>query len=224
MRGFLHSIYVFAGKLLCNCSLVYWEIRDKISPPKADSILLVAHPDDDTLFFHTFIKEHKPYVVLLFTGWSLRRLPDYKKTMKYYGVRFRAYATVSDGAYYDSNRREVTKKHIRKCLNLGSFKTIAFHNAAGEYGHNTHKLVHEAVIEVCSEIKENHELLCPVKLPEIGNYPLSEKEKQDKKYIFENFYVTEKWVMTQEEAGTPIWFNNERLEKIDGNIARNTAL
>ena len=49
------------------------------------------------------------------------------------------------------------------------------------------------------------------------------KEDFEKKYIFENLYVTEKWVMTEEEAGTPIWFHNERLKRIDGNIERNTA-
>lgn len=222
MREYFHSIYVFAGKIFCNICLVYWKIRDRISPPKADSILFVAHPDDDTLFFHTFIKEHKPYVVLLFTGWS-RRIFDFFKTMRSYGVKYRAYPMISAGAYGDIKRRRITEKHIRDCLNIKRFVTIAFHNSEGEYGHNTHKLVHEAVMEVCSESKENYELLCPVKLSEIGNYPLSEKEKQDKKYIFENLYVTEKWVMTDEAAGTPIWFNNERLEKIDGNIERDTV-
>ena len=223
MKKLIHTMYVFFGTIFCRICLIYWKLRDKISPPDTDSVLFVAHPDDDTLFFHTFIKEHNPYVVLLFTGWS-RRLLDFFKVMRNYGVKYRAYPTVSAGAYTDRKRREVTKKYIGNCLKIMRFKTIAFHNSEGEYGHGTHKLVHEAVMEVCAENSEDYERLCPVPLSEIGNYPLSGKEKQEKKYIFENMYVTEKWVMAEEEAGTPIWFNNERLERIDGNIERHTTL
>ena len=70
---------------------MYWKGRDLLFPPKEKAILFVAHPDDDTLFFHSFIKEHKPYVVLCTAGWSLRRLPCFFKAMKRYGVKYRAY-------------------------------------------------------------------------------------------------------------------------------------
>ena len=207
-----HCIYVFVGKLICNSELITKKIYDYINPPKEKSILFVAHPDDDTLFFDRYIKENKPYIVLLYTGWSIRRFKDFIKVMNHYGVRFRAYATYSRPPYDYKSVRRVTEKHIKSCLKIGNFKTVLTHNREGEYGHIAHKVVHESTIKVCKD--KTYEIWCPVSVYEISKYPLSTEEIEKKRFIFENLYKSEAWVMTEEEAKTPVWFKNEMLERI----------
>ena len=133
--------------------------------------------------------------------------------MRYYGVRYRAYATVSGGAYNDSYRRQVTENCIIECMNTGNYNTVITHNRSGEYGHPTHKLVHESVSKVCKDFPV--EILCPVEAVEIGKYALSKSLLKEKLFIFNNIYKSEAWVITDVEAVTPVWFYNERLVKVE---------
>lgn len=73
MRRVIHALYRALGHLLARLALTFCRLRDKVNAPKADTILFVAHPDDDTLFFHTYLKEKKPYVVLMTTAFSIVR-------------------------------------------------------------------------------------------------------------------------------------------------------
>lgn len=203
-NSILHKLYMLCGHIFCRICLIWWRMRDLASRPKSKVILFVAHPDDDTLFFHSFIKEYKPYVVLLFTGWSLRRLSDFYKVMRHYGVRCRAYDTVSAKAYQDARRRTVVEKHVSECLKMASFELCATHNATGEYGHPSHRLVHESVAKV---VDKRIPILCPVGQNEIEKFPLAKALFEEKKMIFQRFYTTEAWVLEQYS----VWSRNEKL-------------
>ena len=196
-RAVFHSVYYFFGLLLnrgCRC---WWNLRDFWVPPRENAVLFVAHPDDDTLFFHTFIKKYHPYVVLLTTGWSWRRFFCFCKVMKLYGVRYRAYDLLSR-----DTRTEKLSKHIKEANSKGNFIICATHNAEGEYGHEMHKRVHEAVI---SQIK------CPIYVPiseeKLIDHPLSTACYQEKKSIFEKYYKTELFVLEQYRS----WVEHEQL-------------
>jgi LmbE family N-acetylglucosaminyl deacetylase len=177
--------------------LIGWRVRDKIFPPKETAVLFVSHPDDDVLFFHTFIKEHKPYVVLLTTGWSLRRMPCFIKAMRRYGVRFRAYDLQSR-----DTRTELLQSKIHEMMKTGNFDLCATHNASGEYGHEMHRRVHDAVASVvdCT-------LLTPVDKDHIRNYPLANEDYKEKVNIFQTIYTTELFVLEQYSE----WVENEKL-------------
>ncbi len=196
----IHFIYKLLGSAFCRLCLCYWVARDFFSPPKEESILFVAHPDDDTLFFHTFIKKHKPYVVLCTAGYSLRRIPCFFKAMKYYGVKYRAY----DMGTRDI-RIELLEKHIRSVFSMGAFKYCATHNAEGEYGHEMHRRVNQAVVK-----NAKVPIFTPTSNKTITNYPLDKKTIEEKRFIFNNIYTTEKWVLKQYET----WVNNEKLVQL----------
>ena len=147
-----------------------------IFPPKEKVILFVAHPDDDTLFFHSFIKKHKPYVVLCTAGWSLRRLPCFFRAMKKYGVKYRAYALGTR-----DKRTDILERIVKRCLMLGQFELCATHNSEGEYGHEMHKRVHQAVIS-----QAKIPVWVPVTADRIEDFSLAEKEFAEKCYIFSN--------------------------------------
>ena len=202
MLKIVKRLYEIIGFAFCKLCLIWWALRDKLCPPKTDSVLFVAHPDDDTLFFHSFIKENKPYVCLMTLGYSLRRLFPFFRVMKYYGVRFRAYPLDSK-----DKRTGLLKKQVETVLKISDFKTVATHSKTGEYGHEEHKRVHDVVISVCG----GKTVLCPADITEIENYPIDDRIKSEKEFIFNNLYTTEKWVLYEEESGAPPWVTHEKL-------------
>ncbi len=209
MKKALHFLYVLVGTAVCRVLLIWWNIRDAIFPVHSNSVLFVAHPDDDTLFFHTFIKRNKPYVCLMTDGWSLRRMPCFFKAMRRYGVRYRAYPLDSRDP-----RDYVLRKNVQRVLRLNQFDIVATHNAEGEYGHEEHIRVHNSVIHNFKKNNGNFTILCPALRKDIENYPLDEKETQEKEYIFNSIYTTESWVLSEEESGTPVWVRHEHLEEL----------
>lgn len=201
IKKLIHKLYVLVGSfynLLCRC---WWGIRDIIKKPSENTILFIAHPDDDTLFFHTFIKEHKPYVVLLTDGWSLVRFCDFKKVMKLYGVRYRAY-----GLHSRDKRISLLEKYVSQSLKLNNFKICATHNAEGEYGHEMHQRVHTAVKK-----QVNCKLWVPALDNDIENYPLKNEEIAEKVAIFNKHYKTELFVLDMYEK----WVENEKLIEVE---------
>lgn len=194
----IHRSYVGFGRILCWLHLFCCDIRDTLSPPKEDAVLFVAHPDDDVLFFHSFLKEKKPYVVLMTTGWSFRsRVPDFKEAMKKYGVRYRMY-----GLDADTGTVERLTAIARKVQKIGNFSTVVTHNPAGEYGHIMHSSVNRAVSAVFGR-----DILVPDTAERIGNYPLDKAAVAEKACFFEKIYTTETFCMEQYS----LWFTHEHL-------------
>ena len=202
--GAMHDLYKFLGKTICKLFLTWCYFRDKIIKPKTDAILIVAHPDDDTLFFHKFIKKHKPYVCLMTMGWSLRRIPCFIKTMNQYGVTFRYYDLDSRDTRYD-----VLVRNINSCLNIKEFKICATHGQLGEYGHEMHKRVHNAVVS-----QAKCAIWVPVDENEIEKYPLPVSIVQEKQRIFNENYKTELFVLDQYKK----WIDNEHLLEFNNTL------
>lgn len=198
MRNVLHPIYVFLGHIICRFLLIKIKINDKMNPIETDTVLFVTHPDDDTLFFHKAIKEYMPYVALMVTGWSIKRLRDFIKTMNHYGVRFRPYDTNENS----KKVQQIVSKQVAEVLALKDFKRCLTHNVEGEYGHHNHQLVHKCVTE-----QVNFETLVPELAQNIENYPNDKETIKEKEFIFNNFYTTETFVL--DEYST--WVTHEKL-------------
>lgn len=197
IKKIIRKIYKLLGVFYNRICRFFWDLRDRAKKPDEKAILFVAHPDDDTLFFHTFIKEYKPYVVLLTDGWSLVRMKDFIKVMKTYGVKYRAYDLHSR-----DKRIDLLEKYVANSLKLADFSICATHNAEGEYGHEMHIRVHNAVKKV-SQCK----ILVPALDNDIEKYPLSSEECEEKKKIFEKYYTTELFVLDMYSK----WVVNEKL-------------
>lgn len=194
LRLFVHRCI---GHILCRICWLFWDLRDIMFPPKEKAVLFVTHPDDDTLFFHTFIEGNKPYVVVMTAGHSVNRLTCFLKNMKKYGVRCRAYDQGTD-----DTREHIVRRRVRHVLNLGKFELCATHNAEGEYGHPMHKCVHRAVVS---------EVQCTVLVPDsqknIRDYPLQAWDVEEKKKRFTQIYQSELFVLDV----WPHWVDNEHL-------------
>lgn len=199
IKKLIHKVYFALGLFYNYLCRVYWYIRDSIKKPTENTILFVAHPDDDVLFFHEFIKEYKPYVILLTCGWSFRRMHEFKKAMKMYGLKYRSYPLLTR-----DKRCELLEKYIKNSFKLTDFKICATHNATGEYGHEMHIRVHNAVKNIAT-----CELFVPEVQEKIYNYPLNEEILNEKIHIFKNIYKTQIFVLEDYKQ----WVQNEKLIK-----------
>lgn len=193
-------IHVSIGHVLCKFRLAVWWLRDSFFPPKEDSILFVSHPDDDTLFFHTYITEKKPYVVAMTAGYSVNRTQCFIRNMKHYGVRYKIYDQGTD-----EMNEKLIQKRVARTIRKGCFQTCVTHNSEGEYGHPMHQCVHWGVTSAVD---------CPVLVPvferELSDYPISQKEIKEKNQVFYHFYKSELFVLTE----WPLWMEHEKLRPI----------
>lgn len=187
MKDFIHKIYKTVGKILCVFHLLFSDIKKKIFPVKEKSILFVAHPDDDVLFFNRIMKTEKPYVVLLTTGFSLIRIREFKKAMKLYGLRFNYYPLESR-----DKREDKLAEIIRKEMKSGSFEKCFTHSPFGEYGHEMHQRIGRIVPE-----NVDCRIFTTVSADEIDRpeNELSEEEKEEKTGIFNNIYSSQDFVL-----------------------------
>ena len=128
----------------------------------------------------------------------MRRLPCFFRAMKRYGVRYRAY----DMGTRDK-REELLRRRVRRSFSVGHFEKCATHNSSGEYGHEMHRRVHDAVIQ---EIRVP--IWVPIDSKRIHDYPLREEISDEKRQIFKTIYTTEKWVLEQYS----LWVDHEQLD------------
>ena len=194
-----HVFYVAIGHIVCKICTTF--LRLKNINMKENSVLFVSHPDDDTLFFHTAIKEEKPFVVLMTTGWSLKRLHDFIKAMKYYGVKFCVYSTNE----HKKNIEDSLNKQVKAVLKRGNFERCMTHNEEGEYGHDTHCLVHKCVVRNAA-----CEIFVPVSKERIEQFSLDPETVKEKEFIFTRFYKTETFVIDEYRT----WMIHEKLERV----------
>ena len=181
--------------------LFFSEIKKKFSPVEEKSILFVAHPDDDVLFFNRIMKTEKPYVVLLTTGCSLIRVREFRKAMKHYGLRFNYYPLESR-----DEREDKLAKIIEKEMKSGSFEKCFTHSPLGEYGHVMHKRIGRIVPEnvycrVFTTVSEDE-------LDRTEN-ELSEEEKKEKIGIFNDIYSSQDFVLELYSQ----WVTHEKIRE-----------
>lgn len=202
MKKIIHNLYKFFGKTLCKIHGIFFEINKKKYPIKEKNILFVSHPDDDVLFFNRVMKNEKPYVVLLTTGFSMIRIKEFKKAMKYYGLRYNFYDLETA-----DEREDKLAKIIVKEIESGSFEKCFSHSVYGEYGHPMHKRIGRVV-------KENTS--CPifttVSAEELDceENRLTERELQEKIKIFKTIYKSQDFVLDH----YPQWVQNEKITEV----------
>lgn len=118
------------------------------------ALIIVAHPDDESLFMGGTIAEFKRW------SWTILYITDcdkrYNKRRRRELLKVRRIYT-RGGSHVKPSPLGVTKKkgrfskveaarRIRNFIDeYGPFDIVFTHNSKGDYGHPTHKLVHEVV-------------------------------------------------------------------------------
>jgi len=151
--------------------------------------MIVAHPDDETLFGGgELIQNADSYkVVVLDYGNHLVRHREFIKAMETLGVtkweHWDGEAFKTSAAYNES----ILIPLIQRVLNERDWEKVVTHNQSGEYGHYRHVGLHNVLAR-----------LCPEKLwvfDRDSKKKLSKNVKKTKEHILKDVYTSQKNIL-----------------------------
>jgi LmbE family N-acetylglucosaminyl deacetylase len=176
----------------------------KIDLKKYNNLMIVAHPDDETLWGSSELINKNYVVVCVTCKTNPVRVKEFQNVMNATNDRYlmlgypdKIFLTRSDWKFsYKYIKRDL--KYIEKA---NDWQIIVTHNKAGEYGHNHHKMVHKLVWDTADKNKVYvFGKYCSKKSLDSGNcvldynlpdYELNEKIKLLKYYKSQKHVVKE---------------------------------
>lgn len=118
---------------------------------KERAVIIVAHPDDETIWMGGFILKHPELdwtIISLCRASDTDRAPKFKKVCARYGARsIIEDADDEDRLKYNDRVKEI-EKLILKHLSSAPIDYIFTHGSNGEYGHAGHVATHVAIINL----------------------------------------------------------------------------
>lgn len=121
---------------------------DKLNLQGYDKLMIVAHPDDETLWGGAHLAEGKYLVVCLTNGNNKRRKNEFQAAVKAFGDKgiILCYPDLTNRRRDNWNScRTAIKKDVQTLLGYKNWKEIVTHNPKGEYGHIHHKMTNSIV-------------------------------------------------------------------------------
>jgi len=123
----------------------------KINLDNINKIMIVAHPDDETIWGGGHLLQDDYLVVCITCGTNSTRVKEIKQAMNYsddklimLGYPDKVWGKRSDWKY----EKKDIKKDIKKILNYKNWDLVVTHNPQGEYGHNHHKMTSNIVTDI----------------------------------------------------------------------------
>ncbi len=120
------------------------------------NLMIVAHPDDETLWGGAHLLKEKYYVVCVTCGTVSYRDEEFRKVMEQTDddYLFLGYPDVVNGYISRwTNEKEAIVNDLTNIINSKNWKSIVTHNPEGEYGHYHHKIVSSIVSEAAQKDK-----------------------------------------------------------------------
>jgi LmbE family N-acetylglucosaminyl deacetylase len=146
------------------------------------ALVIVAHPDDETIWMGGFILSHPE---LRWTVFSLCRASDTDRAPKFrricQALGARAIITDLDDEGRISERQALPQieKLIGHKIGAKRFDLVFTHGANGEYGHPRHKSVHRTVKKLACAGKIKAEKVLFFNYKKISKYKLTAKKNSD---------------------------------------------
>lgn len=172
---------------------------------QAKKLMIVAHPDDETLWGGAHLLEGDYLIVCLTHGSDAVRSAELRSIAAATGnaCLILQYPDKTFGRRDDwSNVEEQIEQDITLILEDKSWESVVTHNKAGEYGHIHHKMTHELVTEAYQHEQLQMPLYCfgtyysAKRLPEFeAQLPrISEEDLQKKEALLQNYKSQERVV------------------------------
>ena len=153
----LNEVFVFSDGELPD-----WVQQWEPTPKKADLLLLVAHPDDELIFFGgtipTYAVEKNMNVVVAYMTYAnVARKSELLNGLWHMGLRtypvignFGDSYTQKMNEMYDRWKKEKVRRYVMGLIRQYKPEVMVTHDVGGEYGHGAHKVCAD-VAKYCVE-------------------------------------------------------------------------
>lgn len=150
-------IVIFVIAILIMLSGMFHNNDKKLSKLDAseyndvDSLMIVAHPDDETLWGFKELQTHNCLVVCVTCGSNKVREDEIERVLKFTDDKLISLGYTDKFLGHRSRWEHEYKRiesDLERIMNLKDWKRIVTHNAEGEYGHIHHKMIHEMLLDI----------------------------------------------------------------------------
>lgn len=127
------------------------EFTENINIEKAKNLMIVAHPDDETIWGGDHLLEEDYLVVCVTCGTNKTRDKEIKKALSISDDELikLGYPDNPGGIVNDwKNYKEYIENDLEKIITMKEYDKIVTHNPDGEYGHIHHKMLNKIVTRV----------------------------------------------------------------------------
>ena len=127
-------------------SIPYSTIGEKkyIIKKPFDKLLIVAHPDDETLWgYHELQKNNGWKIICITNANNPTRVAEITSIAKHFGAALEVWNFRDH--YLNYNMHPKIYKELSDAINQPNIKKVLTHNSLGEYGHIQHKKISQIV-------------------------------------------------------------------------------
>lgn len=160
-------IIIISLILLTACSntdstkVIHQELFDQLKINNYQNIMIVAHPDDETIWGGMHLIKDKYLVICLTNGDNKTRAQEFNDVIKQtddLGIIL-DYPDKTNGKRDNwSNSQKNIKNDLNYLLQKQSFSKIVTHNPSGEYGHQHHKMTSSIVTNIAKTLNKTDSL------------------------------------------------------------------
>ena len=194
---------VFVSCLIASLFLLSGCQKEEMTEPtkQAKKLMIVAHPDDETIFGGKHISKGGYFIVCLTNQNNSVRRAEFNAMLdlsKNEGVIL----DFPDKTHGKRDNWKKSKEQIEEVITHyvkeKKWESITTHNADGEYGHIHHKMTHQLVTKVCEREKQTDNLFyfAPYyKKQDLKKHtltPMSEKDLKTKTTLADVYISQEK--------------------------------
>lgn len=149
-------------KLILIIMIVISLIPLPVQASEEKSLMIVAHPDDETIWGGSHLLEGKYTVLCITNGNNKKRKKEFLEAMK----KAKVQGVILNYPDKTKGKRDNWKKcyskinqSIKQYIDSQNWKQVVSHNPDGEYGHIHHKMVSKMVTKVMERENETQQLI-----------------------------------------------------------------
>lgn len=159
----MKKLIIISLVLLTACShndstkVLHQELFDQLKINNYQNIMIVAHPDDETIWGGMHLIKDKYLVICLTNGDNETRAREFTDVIKQTDDRgiILDYPDKTNGKRDNwTNSQKNIKNDLNYLLQKQSFLKIVTHNPSGEYGHQHHKMTSAIVTEIAKSLNK----------------------------------------------------------------------
>lgn len=184
-------------RVVCNKGLLTKQKLINAGINNSSKLMIVAHPDDETLWGGGHLLEGNWFVICLTNEYTKSRKKEFYEAMKVSqsNAIILSYPDIIEGKRDDwSTVQNGVYKDIQLAVGMKNWQQIATHNPLGDTGHQHHKKTNQIVTEVVKNTGNYSKLWYTGKFYHAGKVPSELKPTNDEQTMIKKNLMISKYI------------------------------